>query len=137
MIFEIFIFVLGFSDSESFSDNDSLSSSGSQRRFGIRGLPKTNRNLPMMQSSLTDQVLLSLFSFLFLFPLLFLFLYLFICFVFPFPYLFLCFAFLFLFLFVKFHYDTRGREAQKKLIMPDPFILKALKALFPHLPIKF
>ena len=45
----------GFSDSESFSDNESLSSSGSQRRFGIRGLPKTSRNLPM-QSSLTDQL---------------------------------------------------------------------------------
>ena len=45
----------GFSDSESFSDNDSLSSSGSQRRFGIRGLPKTSRNLPV-QSSLTDQL---------------------------------------------------------------------------------
>lgn len=45
----------GFSDSESFSDNDSLSSSGSQRRFGIRGIPKSSRNLPV-QSSLTDQL---------------------------------------------------------------------------------
>jgi hypothetical protein len=44
----------GFSDSESFSDNDSLSSSGSQRRFGIRGIPKSSRHLAV-QSSLTDQ----------------------------------------------------------------------------------
>ena len=45
----------GFSDSESMSDNESLSSSGSQRRFGIRGIPKSSRNLPV-QSSLTDQL---------------------------------------------------------------------------------
>jgi hypothetical protein len=45
----------GFSDSESFSDNDSLCSAGSQKRFGMRGLPKSTRNI-QVQSSLTDQV---------------------------------------------------------------------------------
>jgi len=45
----------GFSDSESFSDNESLSSAGSQRRFGMKGLPKATKNFST-QSSLTDQV---------------------------------------------------------------------------------
>jgi len=45
----------GFSDSESFSDNESLSTCKSQKRYGIKGLPKESRHITM-KSALPDQV---------------------------------------------------------------------------------